>query len=132
MHVNPLSNRSLFWAFFEKYRKFERNFVTQFFRNGSTKTQSFVYYFVENFKLLHENVKVFSIFSQICPELQLSDVPLSSTMFIFITCVQHDNFFIKYLSNKIRSAKSGQAFHYAFIFVYNQESKTKTLKNHQT
>ena len=55
--LNPLSARAFFWAFF-LYRKFD--FVTQFLRNGSTKIQSFVYHFVENFKLLHENVKVFS------------------------------------------------------------------------
>ena len=29
----------------------------QFLRNGSTKLQGFVYHFVGNFKLLHENVK---------------------------------------------------------------------------
>ena len=56
--INPLSARAFFWAFFLKYRKFD--FVTQFLRNGSTKIQSFVYHFVENFKLLHEKVKMFS------------------------------------------------------------------------
>ena len=50
--INPLSARAFFGAFF-KYRKFD--FVTQFLRNGSTKMQSFVYHFVENFKLLQEN-----------------------------------------------------------------------------
>ena len=30
--------------------------------NGSTKIQSFVYHFVENFKLLHENVNFFRNF----------------------------------------------------------------------
>ena len=37
---NPLSARAFFWAFLEKYRKFD--FVTQFLRNGSTKIQGFV------------------------------------------------------------------------------------------
>ena len=56
---NPLSARAFFLGFFKKiYQKFD--FVTQFLRNGSTKTHSFVYHFVENFKLLHENVKRFS------------------------------------------------------------------------
>ena len=56
--LNPLRARAFFWALFFNYRKF--NFVTQFLRNESTKIQSFVYHFVENFKFLHENVKFLS------------------------------------------------------------------------
>ena len=56
--LNPLRARAFFWALFFNYRKFD--FVTQFLRNESTKIQSFVYHFVENFKLLHENVKFLS------------------------------------------------------------------------
>ena len=44
--------KAFFLGFLKKYRKFD--FVTQFLRNGSTKIQSFVYHFVENFKLLYE------------------------------------------------------------------------------
>ena len=57
-NINFLSARAFFLGFFFKYRKFD--FVTQFLKNGSTKIQSFVYHFVENFKLLHDNVKIFS------------------------------------------------------------------------
>ena len=55
---NPLSARAFFLGFFFKHRKFD--FVTQFLRNGSNKMQSFVYNFVENFKLFYENVKIFA------------------------------------------------------------------------
>ena len=52
------SARAFFWPFLKKYRKFD--FVTQFLRTGSTKIQGFVCHFVENFKLLRENVKIVS------------------------------------------------------------------------
>ena len=52
-----LSARAFFGLLLKQYRKFD--FVTQFLRNGSTKIQSFVSHFVENFKLLHENVKIY-------------------------------------------------------------------------
>ena len=58
-----------FFGLFFKYRKFD--FATEFLRNGSTTIQSFVYQFVENFKLLYENVKIFHNFhcvrSYSCP-----------------------------------------------------------------
>ena len=60
-YLNPLSARAFFWGFFKKYRKFDC--VTQFFRNGSTKIQSFVYHFVASFILFQ---KLWGRFSWFC------------------------------------------------------------------
>ena len=67
--LNPLSARAFFRPFFKKISKIWP--VTQFLRNESTKIQSFVYQFVENFKLL---LKLKISKSWLYPELQLSEM----------------------------------------------------------
>ena len=55
--LNPLSTGAFLASLF---LNIENLTLTQFLRNGSTKLQSFVYHFVGNFKLLHDNVKQIS------------------------------------------------------------------------